>query len=163
MSRFLIFFALILILFYTNKQQNNFTLKNYFDGEYTSYSNNPISSTSIDLGCCFLNYSDVKQCELLGESISVDNLEVATALSDLKAKVVKTEFLNDGTTVIYAYSPLINNKVTLNCGAVNLQFALKENHTIIGWPLILGSFWKVCINQKKLLIIFAGGKYANHF
>jgi len=140
MKKFLIFFALILILFYTSKHQDSFTLKNFFEGEHKSYSSQPASSESINLGCCFLNSSTISKSKLLGESITVNNLEVSAALKDLCANVVNTEFLEDGTTVIYAYSPLINKQVELSFGAVNLQFALKEDSTVIGWPLILGSF-----------------------
>ena len=77
---------------------------------------------------------------VMGESMVIDNLEVGDALNKLKARVVKTEYLEDGTTVIYAFSSLINQNVEVDGKKVNLQIANKEERYIVGWPLILGSY-----------------------
>ena len=77
---------------------------------------------------------------VIGESISVKNLEVASAIKKLNARVVKTEYLEGGTTVVYAYSNLINDRVEVFGKSVNLQIAITDDKTVIGWPLILGSF-----------------------
>ena len=54
--------------------------------------------------------------------------------------VLKSEYLNDGTVVIYAKTPLINDCVDVSYGKVNLQIATKGNRSVVGWPLILGSY-----------------------
>lgn len=77
---------------------------------------------------------------IIGESMVIERLEVGSALTTLKAKVIKTEYLEDGTVVIYAYTTLINDKVDVSGNRVNLQIATRDNRTVIGWPLILGSY-----------------------
>lgn len=139
MKKLIVFFILVMVLFYANKTQQTFTLTDYFSGEYTTYSNTPASDNSVNLGFCHLNANE-KTASTIGESITTTNLEVSTAIKTLKANVVKSEYLENGTIVIYAYSPLINNAVKVNNKKVNLQIALTDNITTIGWPLILGSF-----------------------
>ena len=40
----------------------------------------------------------------------------------------------------YSYSPLIKKSLNIENNNVNLQIAYKNDSSIIGWPLILGSF-----------------------
>jgi len=140
MKKLIIFSALVMVLFYANSFKSQFTLLNYFTGEYCLYSNQE-SENSINLGFCYLskeNSSSLKN--IVGESLKIENLEISDAIKTLNAKVVKTEYLENGTTVIYAYSPLIKNNVSVNDKKVNLQIATNKDVSIIGWPLILGSF-----------------------
>lgn len=140
MKKLIIAFILIMVLFYAHSLNTNFTLKNYFKGTYTSYSNVE-TKNSTNLGFCYLNTSvDIPQKHLIGESIILENIELNSALTSLKAKVVKTECLENCLVVIYAYTPLIKCNVNINNKKVNLQIAHKNEKTIIGWPLILGSF-----------------------
>ena len=126
----------VLIGAYSGKDQ--FSLQNYFSGEYCSYSDAPASKDSIFLGTCYLN-SGVKSDSLVGESVKT-NVQPSTAIKKLSAKVIKTELIDDGATIIYAYSALIPKSVRVNDSQVNLQIACYDDYTIIGWPLILGSF-----------------------
>ena len=140
MKKLIIFSALVMVLFYANSFNNNFSLLNYFTGEYYSYSNQE-SENSINLGFCYLSKEDSSSLKnIIGESLKIVNLEISSAIKTLNAKVVKTEYLENGTTVIYAYSPLIKNNVSINDKRVNLQIASNKDFSIIGWPLILGSF-----------------------
>ena len=139
MKKLLIFLLLIMVLFYTNKTSKPFSLTDYFSGEYISYSDNATSENSISLGFCYINNNE-KSSYTIGESITSNNLEISSAIKTLKANVIKTEYLENGTTVIYAYSPLISKSVTLNNNMVNIQIATNNTQTTIGWPLILGSF-----------------------
>lgn len=138
MKKFFIVIIVFLIILGGVKTEADFTLLSYFSGEYTAYTE-ASTDNGINLGFCYMN-SKPNSSSVVGESLVVENLEVGSALSELKAAVVKTEFLNDGTTVVYAYSPLINRRVEAFNHNVNLQIAIKEDVTIIGWPLILGSF-----------------------
>lgn len=133
-----IFMFLILI---NSKQPNNFSLLDYFTGEYQAYTMQPELENNVFLGNCYINYGKINNNNLLiGESMTINNFEPSSALQKLKAIVVKTEYLENGATVIYAYSPLINKNVKLNNRKVNLQIAHYEQYSVIGWPLILGSF-----------------------
>lgn len=116
-----------------------FSLLNYFSGEYTVYTSQANGEDCIDLGFCYMNSQPVTN-SVVGESLIIENLEVGDALNKLKARVVKAEYLEDGTTVIYAISSLINTKVDVDGKKVNLQIANRENRFVIGWPLILGSY-----------------------
>ena len=116
-----------------------FSLLDYFEGDYVSYTSSPVGDSYIDLGTCYMNY--VKpQAAMLGESITIRNFEPAAAIKALNAKIVKTEHLEDGATIIYAYSSLIPKNVKAGKKKVNLQIAHYETYSVVGWPLILGSY-----------------------
>ena len=53
----------------------------------------------------------VDTSKLVGESLKIFNFEPVDALKKLNAKIVKTEYLDDGSVVIYAITNLINDKV----------------------------------------------------
>ena len=138
MKKLAIVFIVFLIIL-NGVQTKKFTLLDYFSGDYTAYTSLNKSSNATNLGFCYM-YTTPNVDNIIGESIIVENLEVESAINSLKARVVKTEYLDDGTTVIYAYSSLIDEKVEVSEGYVNLQLAIKNDRTVIGWPLILGSF-----------------------
>lgn len=135
MKKFILIIIVALIII-SNHSKPEFSLTNYFKGNYNCYTSE--DKNGIDLGFCSISNTQTKNC--IGESIEINNLEIASALKTLKATVNKTEYLEDGTTVIYAYSPLIKRNIFANSNKTNLQIATKNNTTIIGWPLILGSF-----------------------
>lgn len=139
MKKIAVVLIMFLIILISAENQTQFSLLNYFSGEYVAYTSKDSTEDSIDLGFCFINSKPVEGC-VVGESMVIENFEVSSALSVLNARVVKTEYLEDGTTVIYAYSNLINDKVEVFGRNVNLQVATKNERTVIGWPLILGSY-----------------------
>lgn len=139
MKKFILFLIVIMVLFYANSLNNNFTLTNYIKGEYISYSSLKENDKALNLGFCCLN-KNFKTKSIVGESVKADNLEINSTLKELKARVVKTEYLPNNSTVIYAYTPLIKTNVKLNNKTVNLQIAINNSTCIVGWPLILGSF-----------------------
>jgi len=138
MKKIIVFVLLITILFYAKNNSNNFSLLNYFSGEYCAYSTQE-SENCISLGFCNISQTKDDASYVIGESIKIKNLEINTALKTLKAKVVKTEHLNN-ITIIYAYTPLINTSLIEKNKQINLQIAINNEYTTIGWPLILGSF-----------------------
>ena len=119
-------------------KQPNFSLLQYFDGDYFAYTSSA-EIGSINLGVCFQT-TNAKAQNKIGESVTIQNFEPSAAIKTLQAKVVKTEYLQTGATVIYAYSNIVPTYVELDGEHVNLQIAYYETHTIIGWPLIIGSF-----------------------
>ena len=139
MKKFAIVIILFLIVLSGVKNETEFSLLNYFSGEYIVYTSQGEDENSVNLGFCYVNSKPVDD-HIIGESMTIENLEVGAALQSLNARVVKTEYLEDGTVVIYAYSSLINDEVNVFGKQVNLQIATKNERTIIGWPLILGSF-----------------------
>lgn len=139
------FFAcvFIMMLFINGINRTDFSLLDYFDGEYTIYTEEPINENSVDVGFCYINNmkeKTVKPNLIVGESIIVKNLEVGSALRVMNAEVVKTEVLKNNSVVIYAYTKLINSQVEVENKSVNLQLVCREGDVVIGWPLILGSF-----------------------
>lgn len=139
MKKILIAIVVIFVLLSNVDAEQNFSLLNYFSGEYYAYSLEQENSNSLYLGFCYETQDKVVN-KKIGESIVVKNLEPIEAINKLKAKIVKTEYLDDGTTVIYAYSSLINDRVEINDLVVNLQIAHKQDYSVVGWPVILGSF-----------------------
>ena len=139
MKKIMAVLFVFLVLFNGFEKTNNFSLLDYFSGEYTAYTASSSGENCVDLGFCYINSKPVTK-DLVGESIVVKDLEIASAIKTLNAKVIKTEYLDNGTTVIYAYTNLINNNVKVEGKRVNLQIAIKDEVTVLGWPLILGSF-----------------------
>lgn len=139
MKKVLAIISILFVLVGSFNVNNDFSLKKYFDGEYYVYTEQQVNSTSINLGSCYMT-KDVEVSECVGESLLVYNFEPISALKQLSAKIVKTEKLKGGPTILYAYSPLIARDVEIKGEKVNLQIANYTNYSVIGWPVILGSF-----------------------
>ena len=139
MKKFLVVIVLFLILLSGVNLNKDFSLLNYFSGDYTVYTSTSSGEESTNLGFCYMN-KDVTSKNVVGESMVIENFEPVSALNTLNATVVKAEYLDNGTTVIYAYTNLISEKVKINNKNVNIQIAHKDEYCVIGWPLILGSF-----------------------
>lgn len=139
MKKLLVVVVMFLVVLSSFEPNANFSLLNYFSGDYTVYTSKRTGKDSIDLGFCYMSTKPVSDY-VVGESIVIENLEVASALDKLNAIVVKTEYLEDGTVLIYAHTSLIEDVVKMSGKRVNLQIATNDQHSIIGWPLILGSY-----------------------
>lgn len=140
MKKFLVVAILFLILITGADNKRAFTLLDFFDGEYYAYTETQIFEDSVDLGFCYMNNKVIENEELKGESMVVYNFEPYAALNALSAKIIETEYLEDGSVVMYAYSPLIRETVKFGNKRVNLQICHKNEYSVVGWPLILGSF-----------------------
>lgn len=141
MKKLLCILALFIILISNNAKTEDFSLRDYYTGEYFAYSNEPISDKYVNLGSCVMNISEVSDhTKIVGESMTIENFEPISALKQLNAKLIKTENLQTGAQVFYAYSSKINSSVKLDGEKVNLQIAYYGDYSVIGWPLILGSF-----------------------
>lgn len=138
MKKLFIVITMFVILLSSQNLQNDFTLLDYFSGEYVAFTQTQ-HETATNLGFCCMQTTKVDSKELVGESLKIENFEPISALKKLNAKIVKTEYVED-RIIIYAYSPLINKVVTVDNQKVNLQIAQTEDYTVLGWPLILGSF-----------------------
>lgn len=139
MKKMIVFLFLFVVLLSGIPPEKEFSLGDFCEGEYIAYTTKKISNASIDLGFCFMNKHKVSD-NVIGESVKVNNFEPATAIRNLNAKVIKVEQLNTGATIIYAYTNKINSSVKVDGEKVNLQIAHYNDYSIVGWPLILGSF-----------------------
>ncbi len=140
MKKLFVVIVVFLILIGNVGVKNNFTLLDYFDGEYYAYSNSPISNHYIFLGSCYMNIGEVNSNDIVGESMIIENFEPIAAIEELNGKIIFTEFLDTGASVIYAYTDQIGRYVNVNGKKVNIQIAQYNDYSVIGWPLILGSF-----------------------
>lgn len=122
---FILIVILVIVMFSMLHDEKQFSLRDYFKtGEFTEY------SSSIEA-----------KNKKIGESIYFDNLEVGQAIETLNAEIKFVEYLEDeGLTVIYCYSDKIKDSVYAKNEKINLQIASCDNYTVIGWPMILGSF-----------------------
>ena len=125
-------------------QPKEFSLKNYFNsGLLHIYTKRPINETSIAITDIFMSTSTegTVKGDIVGESLYFDNLEVGSAIQKLKAKVKFTEYLDEqNLTLIYAYTNLISKYEIVNNVKINLQISTCDEYSVIGWPLIYGSF-----------------------
>ena len=140
MKKILIVVVLFMILITNLNQNQDFSLLDYFNGEYYSYTTAPVGDNFVNLGNCYMNFSSTRANNIIGESMVIKNFEVSNAIKVLNAQVKKTEYLQDGTVVIYAFTNKINRDVNIDGEKVNLQIACYEDYSVLGWPLILGSF-----------------------
>ena len=127
------------MIFFTGGECDNISLADYFDGECIVYTDSDNTLDSVDLGFCFMSSSNAKG-EVFGESIKVECIEIAAAIEVLGASLKKVEVLDDSTIVLYCYTDKIATHVIVDGESVNIQIAQKAECTIIGWPLILGSY-----------------------
>ena len=142
-----IFIILILCLLFACSvfvKPKNFTLQDYFDaGILHIYTLRPINETSIPLANTYMSTSKkgLQPGDIIGESIYFNNLEVGDAIKKLKAKIKFTEYIDEqNLTIIYAYTNLISKNEIVNNIKINLQISVCDEYSIIGWPLIYGSF-----------------------
>ena len=89
-----------------------------------------VSSDKLKLGNSFLK---------TGESLLVLGVSPKDILEELNAKIIFTENVCGGQN-IYAYSNKLKNRIMLNGGVVNLQIFVSSEKTVIGTPMIFGSF-----------------------
>ncbi|MBQ7797865.1 MAG: hypothetical protein IJ371_01940 [Clostridia bacterium] len=142
-----VFIVLILCLLFACSmivKPKEFSLQNYFNsGMLHIYTNRPINETSIYLANTYMSTSTkgIKKGDIIGESLYFQNLEISSAINKLKAKVKFTEYIdNQNLTLIYAYSTLIPKYEMVNNVKINLQISTCDAYSVIGWPLIYGSF-----------------------
>ena len=82
MKKLFVVIVVFLILIGNVGVKNNFTLLDYFDGEYYAYSNSPISNHYIFLGCCYMNIGEVNSNDIVGESMIIENFEPIAAIEE---------------------------------------------------------------------------------
>ncbi len=132
--------ATLFVILLSGRGEPQFSLTNYFSGEYVYYTETVVDEHSISLGFCYMNEGQSRVQNVIGESMRIDNFEPASAIKTLRAKVIKTEYIESGAVIIYAHTDLLDREVSVFNEKVNLQIAYYEDYSVIGWPLILGSF-----------------------
>jgi len=128
-----IFFALILgCMIYLQNQKSVFS---NFDGKITFYTLDSSSNATM-----VKSNSSLFLFSITGESIEIENsLSVQQILDEFDAKILFIEKL-DGGVSYYAYSKKLKYQTTFSGEKINLHFHLSEGRTVIGTPLIFGSF-----------------------
>jgi hypothetical protein len=102
-----------------------YRLDEFLEGEYTAFSkNDEIISVSISKGY---------------ERVDMDGNKLDEVLEKLRCNIIKKEEV-DGITIVYAYSPYLLKSVFIHSRSVNIMIALTEEKTVVGSPLIKGSF-----------------------
>ena len=75
MKKFLIVIAVFLVLICSKNVENDFTLLDYFSGEYTSYTEEIENEESLNLGFCYMQNKGVDKNKLVGESLKIYNIK----------------------------------------------------------------------------------------
>ena len=140
MKKFIILFIIFLIICCSTYIKHDFTLTSYFNTGTISYYTSTPNNNSTKLADTYLN-TQKPSSNIIGESMYFTNIEVITAIKTLKAKLKFTEYLTEqNLTLIYCYTSLIPTYKYVKSHKINLQISVNDNYTIIGWPLIYGSF-----------------------
>ncbi len=141
MKKLIIIFILSVLICCSTYIKQNFTLSSYFTtGQLSYYTSSPITTSSIKLADAYLTH-EKPSSNIIGESMYFTNLEVISAIDTLKAEVKFTEYLSEqNLTLIYCYTNLIPTYKYVKSFKINLQISTNDEYTIIGWPLIYGSF-----------------------
>lgn len=136
MKKFIILIAILAIIVFNSLDvKSNFSLRDYF-----SFGKLSVYTKTFNNGNLLPNISKNSQNgKLVGESLECDNIEVGNILESLNGNIIFVENV-ENLTILYCYTYKIPKKVKVKNHYINLQIATCENYTIIGWPLILGSF-----------------------
>ena len=138
MKKIIVLILLLAILVISGiEKKGEFSFASYFDyGELTIFRQ---SSGEVEILPNITTYKNDKA--ILGESMFFENVEVDTLLKTLSANILCTEqVVEENLTILYCYSPNIPKIVSFNNFNINLQVATTDDYTVIGWPMILGSF-----------------------
>lgn len=115
-------------------QINSKSTLSSFGEPYETYTQNNSSMAKI-IPTEKLKYTFLKT----GESIIIENQDLEQIFKNLEAETVFTETTSDGVS-LYAYSKNIKNQIIINNKKVNLQIFVSKTKTVIGTPIIFGSF-----------------------
>jgi len=139
------------LVFHGVAAAENPALEKLGDGEYSFYSTEIVSSSLItkttDLGFSYIYTCNSKNAAKVralftridGESITIENTTAKRILQFLKyQKISETKISNVKT--IYAYSPRGQVYIQNAGQKINLQIAVNNQTTTVGWPVILGSY-----------------------
>ena len=138
MKKIIVLILLLTILVITGiEKKGEFSFASYFDyGELTVFRQ---SGGEAEILPNITTYKNDKA--ILGESMFFKNVEVNSLLKTLSANILWTEqIVEENLTILYCYSPNIPKTVRLNNNNINLQIATTDDYTVLGWPMILGSF-----------------------
>lgn len=140
MKKFIVIVIISLIICCSTYIKQDFTLSSYFTTGKISYYTSIPNTNSTKLADTYIN-TQKPQSNIIGESMYFTNIEVITAIKILKARVEFAEYLDEqDLTLIYCYTNLIPTYKNVKSHKINLQISVSEEYTIIGWPLIYGSF-----------------------
>lgn len=141
MKKFIVLPILLLIIICNIYNKQEFSLSTYFNqGKLSYYTNTATNTLSVKLADSYMSLTK-PNAKIIGESMYFNNLEVISAIKTLKASVKFTEYLSEqNLTLIYCYTSLIPTYKYVKSNKINLQISTCEEYSIIGWPLIYGSF-----------------------
>ena len=91
-----------------------------------------------------------------GISLFINNGNTEKIIKSLNMLVFSEEIVAN-KRVIYGYTPQYSDFVIINNKKVNTQIVMNNKECIVGFPLILGGFWKICLMCEKMAINALGG------
>ena len=126
MKRFCVFVGVVCLMLSAIAVRLYFCRLNVFlEGEYTAFAkNDEVAQTSIS------KYY---------ERLDIEGNKFDEVIEKLRCKIIRKEEV-EGITIVYAYSPFVLKSVFLFSHSVNIMIAITDSKTIVGAPLIKGSF-----------------------
>lgn len=148
MHKFPLFIALCVALsFYSVMTTANPKLEVLGDGEYAIYSREVVKSHLVQRrvasGIGYIYYTDSQNAEALrqkfnyidGESIVIEAKSAHGVFAQLGVREVSA-----GNGIFYGYSPRGKSFIKSDGRKINLQVVERNGSTVVGWPVILGSY-----------------------
>jgi len=144
MSKFPLYLALcISLVYYSLATATNPHLEILGEGEYAIYSREDIASSlitrKVNSGIGFIYYTDSSNASTLREKFdSIDGESIV--LSGVTAKEVFKKLGYQEVSPGYGYSPRAKSFIKVNGQKISLQVVERGNTTVVGWPVVLGSY-----------------------
>ena len=148
MSKFPLYIALcVALIYYSVATVENPRLEVLGGGEYAIYSREDVGSSlvsrRVSSGIGFIYYCDSGNAAALrekfthidGESITLPGASAPQIIHKLGYQQVSRS-----GDIYYAYSPRAKEFIKSGGKKINLQIAERNGSTVVGWPVILGSY-----------------------
>ena len=157
MKKLICILFVVLVMFCLPLKQKTFlqVIKSPSQAKYTLYTNQQIVPVSSGFNNIISGKLNILSCDIdsasalylnnrnnvIGQQISFecDNSTFYNYLKDLDCKIVFQEQIGDIKS-FYCYNALLDGKITLPYGSVNLQVCYNDGRVTVGSPVIIGSY-----------------------
>ena len=147
MSKFPLFLALcVALVYYSAVATENPRLEVLGLGEYAIYSREDVKSSlvsrRVSSGSGYIYYTESVKAAALREKFTIiDGESIVCRFSAQQVfKKLGYQEVSSGEGIHYGYSPRGLDFIKVSGQKINLQVAERGGITIVGWPVILGSF-----------------------
>jgi len=148
MAKFPLYIALCAaLIYYSLAMQQNPRLEVLGEGIYAIYSREDIRSSyvtrRVSSGIGYIYYTDSKNATMLRErfnSIDGESIEVHGQSAKQIFRMLGYKEVSYCGDIYYGYSTRGRSFIKADSKRINLQVVERDGRTVVGWPVILGSY-----------------------